>query len=184
MLFSLIVSSRNSAREMILLIFLKIFSILNFLNYKEFYVDWNKQKNLIQIFSQNQVLRDSDLIIFYDETEGFNAFNRDYDIYEWNGLFAEAFKDEKRFGIDNERYQKLINGTLYYGYVLRPDRFKASQFNFSKDLNITEIRLKPEISNSKYSEILQSISLSPKFQIEILSTETKKLELHNYVKEL
>ena len=184
MLFSLIVSSRNSAREMILLIFLTIFSITNFLSYKEFFVDWNKQKNLIQIFSQNQVLRESDLIIFYDETEGFNAFNRDYDIYEWNGLFTEAFKDEKRFGIDNERYQKLINGTLYYGYVLRPDRFKASQFNFSKDLTITEIRLKPETTNSKYSEIFQSISLSPKFQIEILSTETKKLELHNYVKEL
>lgn len=183
MLFSLIVSSKNLAREIILLIFLSIFLITNFLSYKEFYVDWNKQKNLIQIFSQNQVLRDSDLIIFHDETKRFNAFDRDYDIYEWNGLFVQAFKDEKRFGLDNDRYQKLINGTLFHGYVLRPDRFKASQFDFSKDLNITEIRLKPESKNSKYSQIFQSISLSPKFEIEILNTDIKKIELHSYTKE-
>jgi hypothetical protein len=183
MLFSLIISTRNLAREMVLLIFLSIFLITNFLSYKEFYVDWNKQKNLIQIFSQNQVLRDSDLIIFHDETEGFNAFNREYKIYEWNGLLVEAFKDERRFGMDNERYQKLIDGTLFRGYVVRPDRFKASQFDFSKDLNITEIRLKPKTKNSKYSEILMNISLSPKFKVEILSSEIKKLKLHNYANE-
>lgn len=50
--------------------------------YKQFYVDWKKQEALIELFRTTSEIRDSNLIIFEDQTKPLNAIKRNYRFYE------------------------------------------------------------------------------------------------------
>lgn len=96
----------KSSQRLFLFAFIVISSItINILNYIDFYNDWNKQKNLISLFKENELIRNAGIIGFVDETKSLNAINRTYRIYEWNGLLKSAFDDELRFGVDGEGFK-------------------------------------------------------------------------------
>ena len=100
--------------------------------YSDYYFDWQKQKQLISLLSLNSDIRAADIIIFNDLTASVNAVSRIYRAYEWNGLMAQAFGDEKRMGFDLSDYKKFIEGSLFRGYYQDPVKFKAKDFIFKE----------------------------------------------------
>ncbi len=83
---------------------------LNVSNYFSLFVDSQKQQKLIQQFSQNEDLRQAGLVIVDDRTVDLNAIKRRYRFYEWNGMLAEAFGDEKRFAITQSKLEEYVAG--------------------------------------------------------------------------
>lgn len=80
--------------------------------YYSFFIDWNKQRELINVMAGNLTMENSDLIVFVDRTKDLNAFHRNPRFYEWNGLMERAFGDQKRFGVELKDYKNYANGSL------------------------------------------------------------------------
>lgn len=84
----------------VFLYFIVISSVVIWINnYKDFYLDWKKQEQLVRLFSNSNKLKDAGLVVFRDETTDLNAIGRTYRPYEWNGLMVLSFGDESRFGV-------------------------------------------------------------------------------------
>jgi hypothetical protein len=82
------------------LYFIVISSVVIWINnYKDFYLDWKKQEQLVRLFSDSNKLKDAGLVVFRDETTDLNAIGRTNRPYEWNGLMVLSFGDESRFGV-------------------------------------------------------------------------------------
>jgi hypothetical protein len=67
-----------------------------------YFVDWQKQQNLVVALRATPTIAAASTIVFEDETRDVNIFGRAYRFYEWNGLMTRAFGDETRFGINDE----------------------------------------------------------------------------------
>ena len=94
-LISLTESNDNRKTYIAFLIAISLF--LNFKNYFDFFVDWKKQKSLVEFITHSKEIQTSSLILFDDKTS--NALNRRYRFYEWNGILKLALNNEKNFGI-------------------------------------------------------------------------------------
>jgi len=107
--------------------------------YKDFFVDWQKQKQIIHLFSINPALKDARLIIINDQSTDLNAIGRTYRFYEWNGLLELAFGDQKRFGINKAELPNYLNG----GYINEffTARYKASDFNQDSGAPVTLVEI-------------------------------------------
>ena len=71
---------------------------LNVSTYLDLFVDWRKQKNIIELIKNNELIYNSELVFFEDKTIDLNAINRIYRPYEWSGIMALAFGDRCRKG--------------------------------------------------------------------------------------
>ncbi len=77
--------------------------------YFKAWIDSKKQAYQIQLISKNNVIKNSNLIIFYDEFGNNeylqNLYKRQIETYEWNSMMLEAFKDhnQSRYGISASR---------------------------------------------------------------------------------
>jgi hypothetical protein len=80
--------------------------------YAAFFVDWQKQKQLMHFFSNSPDVKRAGLIIFQDNVRYLNVFNRTYRFYELNGLMEASFGNEKRFGIIREELNEYTSGSL------------------------------------------------------------------------
>jgi uncharacterized protein (DUF2461 family) len=80
--------------------------------YAGFYGDWQKQKQLVHLFSNNQDIQRAGLIIVEDMTEDINGLKRRYRFYEWNALMQMAFGNETRFVVPRRDYNAYISGKL------------------------------------------------------------------------
>lgn len=117
-------------QKAILIIFVSLSMAYNLNAYISYYVDWNKQVQLIRLLSKDQKIKDGSLIIFSDESLEKNYLNRNYAIYEWNGLLERAFSDQKRLGINVSDVERYLKGGLDW-YV--SSQFKAGDFDAKKD---------------------------------------------------
>ena len=63
--------------------------------YSSLFVDWQKQKELINLFSKNTDIKNARLIVVSDNSLNLNALRREYRFYEWNGLMKKAFGNER-----------------------------------------------------------------------------------------
>jgi hypothetical protein len=79
----------ESMRKLLLSSLFALFISMNVLNYHDFYKDWDKQRQLIQLMSKSELIKNSTLIIFDDKTE--NAIRRGFRFYEWSGLLNQAY---------------------------------------------------------------------------------------------
>jgi len=132
---SIFLNVSHRFRYLCLVLILSHSIYLNNSTYFDFYLDWQKQKQLISIFSENSEIEKGSLIVFRDNTLNRNAIDREYSYYEWNGLLYQAFKNEKRFGIGvNEftYYFKKYFPKNTYNNVLFKDVFNCSQFRCSQ----------------------------------------------------
>lgn len=90
-----------------------VFISLNFLTYLNYQKDWFKQLSLIENFRTSCIMKDNTTFIFDDQATDMNAQGRDYRSYEYAGLMKFAFKDETRFGIDLDLYNKMEGGRFF-----------------------------------------------------------------------
>lgn len=101
---------RRPFRESITAFVIALSISLNTGNYIDFFIDWEKQKQIVELLRKNPVLEEATLIIYEDTTEQYNAIDRTYRFYEWNGMMAEAFDDQSRFGISRGELHRYKSG--------------------------------------------------------------------------
>lgn len=68
-------------------------------SYIDYQRDWFKQKAMIVLFRDTPEIRRGRYIIFNDHTQYLNQTSWDSYPYQYNGMLAEAFGDEKRVGL-------------------------------------------------------------------------------------
>ena len=135
---------------------------INVCTYTEFFIDWQKQKELIQLFSNNDEIKNGSLIIITDQSEYLNAVGRKYRFYEWNGLFEMAFGNEKRFGISKKEIPNYLADDFKNYYIAQ---YKAETFR--RDSTTPPINV--EINVFKPKKNLERIIglVFPKFSITV-----------------
>ena len=77
-----------------------------------YFVDWQKQQSLIEVFRATPTLARASSVVFRDNTRSMNIFSRRYRFYEWNGLMLRAFGEQTRFGVNDAgpEIQRLLTG--------------------------------------------------------------------------
>jgi len=108
-------------------------TIINVTVYKDLYIDWQKQKMIMSLISNNDIIKKSDILLFEDLTKPLNAMLRQYRFYEWNGLVALALGDETRFSIDKVQFPSFFNVPSFKLLYKNRYKYKASNFNFNKE---------------------------------------------------
>ncbi len=138
----------------------------NISTYKDFFIDWEKQQQLIRLFSTNPEIKNARLVIIDDRTESMNAIGRRCRFYEWNGIFKVAFGDEKRFGITLAEVPKYLMGKY--------DNFFTASYNagaFKKDTQTPPIKVEINVlkPNKKRKGLMKYIS--PQFDIVVTKAD-------------
>ena len=142
----------------------------NVVTYKDFFFDWQKQKQLISIFAKTPEIKNSRLIIIDDKTIAMNALGRSYRFYEWNGIFEAAFGDQKRFGISKPVLPSYLSGE--YKANLFTSSYKAA--SFKRDSLIPPVNVEINLlENGGFSERFRK-SLSPQFSITVTAANLKE----------
>ena len=79
--------------------------VVNVKNYIGLYTDWEKQKQLVELFKAEPRIKNAGLIGFEDAATSFNAIGRTYRDYEWTGFLKLAFGDELRYGTKRSSFE-------------------------------------------------------------------------------
>lgn len=136
-------------RNLFLSILLSVCILMNIQTYRDFHVDWQKQSELIVEFSRSDVIKDSQLVFFDDKAKDLNALNRSYRFYEWNGLMAEAFGDERRFGSDVSELDDLRDGDFLERHaILFSGHYRAADFSPKNSNSVALVQIEPAYEGS------------------------------------
>jgi hypothetical protein len=131
--------SLAAEKSTVFFIFIVSISIsYNISNYFEFYIDWEKQKQIISLLKNNQNIKDADIILFDDQTLNRNYSHRGYRFYEWNGILTLSFGDDKLFGISLSDFLNYKNGE--YDQFFN-SQYKAKNHQRKIDSNIKYINI-------------------------------------------
>lgn len=156
-LVALLVAITVEVRQGLLAAILSIMMLLNLVTYVDFYFDWQKQKALIALMGENELIRNADLIVFDDRAHSLNAINRTYRNYEWNGLLANSFGDESRFGLNHSELNEFIQGNKYKAYFTEGEKYRNAGFDPTKELETVLVSI--HLHESKLRSLLNSKSL-------------------------
>ncbi len=126
--------------------------------YFKAFIDFKKQSYQVHLISENNIIKNANLIIFNDETihqEFFeNLYKRQVETYEWNSMMLDAFDDnnESRYGISSSRAYYFENY-----FIQRPDQSslaleRASTHKYDLN-NMTLVSFK-SYPNIKYFDCL------------------------------
>jgi hypothetical protein len=103
-------SLRSYFQRIMLSSIISICLIVNWTNYRDFYNDSIKQKELVSFLKESKEVQNSSLIIFDDKSA--NAIFRSYRFYEWNGLLHLAYpEDFSKFGINLAELNSYDSGS-------------------------------------------------------------------------
>ena len=108
--------------------------------YLDLYIDWKKQKQILSFLKKDPISKNSDLVLFEDNSMSMNFNKRELKPYEWNGLLSLAFSDQKRFGLYENELHLLERG--FYDYYMS-SHFKADQFHRGRCSLIAIISIAP-----------------------------------------
>lgn len=93
-----------------LAVVLSSFAAVHLQSYLGYQREWLKQQALIEAFKTSPEIQGASTILFVDHTPEWNAGHRsESQHYEYNGMFAEAFGDQTRLGVDRAHYPHLPN---------------------------------------------------------------------------
>ncbi|MEI7612350.1 MAG: hypothetical protein WCK63_05540 [Betaproteobacteria bacterium] len=121
---------------------------MNVSAYSALFGDWQKQKQLIRLFAESQEIKRAGLVLIEDKTEGINALNRKYRLYEWNGLLEVAFGRQTHFAIQPSEYDGYVAGKFdaYFS-----EENKAGLFR--KDAGLPQVLVTIEVAEpERFSE--------------------------------
>ncbi len=138
-------------RAVVLAIFLSTFVNLWFS--LEYYLDWFKQQRVIDLISRSEEIRNARTIIFKDDTSIWNAGNRSYAFYEYNGWLKKAYGDETRFAIGFEHLKFISDIYESFDSEYKPaykSNYNAGDYTGGgKPEIIVEINAKPKCGRLK-----------------------------------
>jgi hypothetical protein len=140
----------------------------NVSTYKDFFIDWQKQQQLIQLFSANPEIKNTSLIVIDDRTVNMNAIGRSYRFYEWNGIFELAFGDEKRFGITERELPHYLAGK--YDNNLNA-YYKAGSFKKNSQIPPIEVEI-----NLLYPRSILKNKVFPQFTIAVTKASLNEIK--------
>ena len=134
----------------------------NVSSYATLFIDWQKQKQLIHLFSKNADLERAGLVVFVDATEQLNGLGRKQRSYEWNGMLEAAFGNQKRFAIQQSQSDDYLSGNL--------DRYFQSEYkagSFRKNVGLPSVLV--EINLAKPGNFREKImnSVFPKLTLSV-----------------
>lgn len=162
-----IVLSQREGRLILLSLIMGGSFALNINTYKDFYVDSNKQYSLIELIKNEHLIESSSIIVFNDQTISLNAINRTYRFYEWNGLLASAYKNEKRFGININDYQKLLNGEYKKDWFT--GSYQAGDFPTSTEKHtVVKVNIQELPAPSYKARLISQLHPNLKLEVEAL----------------
>lgn len=129
----------KTIRSLLVLMLVSFSMAYGIQTYYAFFMDWSKQKEIINIFSNNDKIKSSKLIVIKDEAIATNALSRKYRFYEWNGMLEKAYGDQSRFAVTIEEVPYILNGSFD---KLFSEHYKAAGFRKSDDMQtvLVEIR--------------------------------------------
>lgn len=111
---------------------------LGVVTYSQFWLDWRKQKMLIELFAASDDIRRADVVLIDDQTLKLNAIKREYRFYEWNGLFEEAFGNQRRFAVSADKskwyFEKEANKFF-------SEKYKAGNHKFSESSQTATVKI-------------------------------------------
>ncbi len=146
-----------------------IFIAVNFTTYLNYQKDWYKQLSLVELFKSSRIIQDNTTFIFDDQTRGMNAQKRVYRFYEYAGLMKFALKDETRFGVDLDFYNKVKWGKFFVdqprhnisGYVPKdPDYrvvIKTGHYDLSRSYQVIRVIYYEVFFPKKFKEVITGI---------------------------
>jgi len=123
--------------------------VVNVKNYIGLYTDWEKQKQLVELFKAEPRIKNAGLIGFEDAATSFNAIGRSYREYEWTGLLKLAFGNELRYGTkrsDFESTRKLSQDNPVFTAAYNAANYKND--GVRESLFVKIINEEPEESHS------------------------------------
>lgn len=153
----LIVVLGKQIRAVVVTLLISVSLALNAVTYIDFFKDWLKQKELIELFRASAELREADIVVFDDKTLALNGVDRTFRFYEWNGLMFQAFKDERRMGLSQAEYELLELGRLPKSYFDHGKYFRMGDFQPTK--SSTGIRVAIESQPTSLSDKLSRFGL-------------------------
>lgn len=137
-------------------------------NYLSFFVDWNKQTELIKLFSENAKIKNSGLIIIEDKTKYLNAINRNYRFYEWNGLLERAYGNQGHFSLEPKDVSGYLNGELDKFFSAH---YKAEFYERNNIMPIAFVEIKQVRDRNKIGRPFAT--LFPKFSLAVSSVDLR-----------
>ena len=160
-----IFSTHVRIRKYLFTVVVAISIFINLKTYIEFYLDWDKQNQLVLLFHNDSNIKNRNLFFITDNT--INAIERKYRYYEWNGLFSRSFLDESRFGLDKNDY--LVDNVYKYLNKENSDlsgfdsffnlkHSKAKQFIENREVLPTQIQI-------NYKKRVNGFPILPKYSI-------------------
>lgn len=130
--------------------------ILNARSYYSYYLDWNKQKEIIRIISNQPIIRDGRIIVFEDHTGLPNANGRSNSYYEWNGMLKYVYKDERRYGINQRDWTSKL---CFEDYINFSPYYKAGEIHAAHTQKIVLVKIfkDDEISRSWLDKTIDEV---------------------------
>ena len=178
---SIILNFKIEGRRILLSLFISIFLILNISNYFSLISDNIKQNQIIDVLKNKIDVKNSDFIIFDDETK--NALDRYYRFYEWLGILKKAYPDKNIIGLNNSLKELNFiddifqsNCQKFYGIKIKkiPNEVKISK------LKITYTSLSSPVSSVK--NILYRLRNFNTKPIEIKIIDQYEIQKNNFFK--
>lgn len=102
---------------------------MNVISYLDFYIDWQKQKQIIIFFKNNIIVKNSDLILIKDESLETNYSKRAMKPYEWTGLLELSSDSQRKFGFNINELPRYLKGDFDW-YMT--SQYKSAQFSRSQ----------------------------------------------------
>lgn len=147
---SIILNFEVEGRRILLSLFISIFLIINISNYSSLISDHIKQNQIIEVLKNKVDVKNSDFVIFEDETK--NALDRYYRFYEWVGILNQAYPDKNIIGLNNSldelnSIDDIFQSNCQHFYGIKKNNI-PNEVKISK-LKITYSSLQSPISNIK-----------------------------------
>lgn len=174
-LSALIINKRVTCKRSLLSLIVGLSLAYNISTYASLKVDWEKQKELINLFSKSSLIKEAKIIIIDDNAKELNALNRSTRFYEWNGMLALAFNDEKRFAFKREELHRFLSGEFDERFT---SHYKAGGIT-NDDLEpsvLVEIDLEgPSTHYEKIiNKIIPGLVICPELTITVTDFDLKK----------
>ena len=157
--------SSSNYNRMGLSIIIGVCLTINVANYKDLFVDWQKQRELLQLISKNAEIRKSNLIIFDDHSKDKNAIGRTYRFYEWNGLMNQSLGTQTRVGLNKSDLPAYL--AQKDRSVMYQARFKSADFPADTDQAPIFVEIRNVLAKNTKEKILYSFF--PRFTLEVVN---------------